>query len=207
MYADATKIYDSGADDWCNRDQGDRRLHRRCEPSFGSSSPTAATTSLLDHADWAEARIECGSGGGGGDTTPPTITARTPAGFATGVAVAISPTATFSEAMNPSTLTTSTFTLVQQGQSTPLAATVSYASQVATLDPTANLAANTTYTATVKGGSSGAKDVAGNPLAADVNWTFTTAAGGQATSTYLTDLTWTLDDERLGPGGEGQVER
>jgi len=49
----------------------------------------------------------------------------------------VSPTATFSEAMNPATLTTSTFTLVQQGQSTPVAATVSYAGQVATLDPTA----------------------------------------------------------------------
>ena len=55
--------------------------------------------------------------------------------------------------MNPATLTTSTFTLVQQGQTTPLAASVSYASQVATLDPSADLAASTTYTATVKGGS------------------------------------------------------
>ena len=73
-----------------------------------------------DHGDWAEARIECGSGGGG-DTTPPTITGSTPAPGATGVAVGASPTATFSEAMNPATLTTSTFTLVQQGQTTPLA--------------------------------------------------------------------------------------
>ena len=59
--------------------------------------------------------------------------------------------------MNPATLTTSTFTLVQQGQTTPLPATVSYSSQVATLDPNANLTANTTYTATVKGGASGAR--------------------------------------------------
>src|SRR4029434_6675754 len=77
-----------------------------------------------DHGDWAQARIECGSGGG--DTTPPTITARTPAPGATGVATGVSPTATFSEAMDAATLTTSTFTLVQQGQSTPLPAAVSY---------------------------------------------------------------------------------
>jgi hypothetical protein len=143
-----------------------------------------------DHADWADARIECGSGGGG-DTTPPTITDRSPAAGATGVAASVSPTATFSEAMNPATVTTSTFTLVQQGQSTPVAAVVTYAGQVATLNPNADLQPNTTYTATVKGGASGAKDVAGNALAADVSWNFTTASGGGGTTTYLSDLTWT----------------
>jgi len=35
------------------------------------------------------------------------------------------------------------------------------------------LAAGTTYTATIKGGSSGVKDAAGNALAADKTWTFT----------------------------------
>ena len=127
-----------------------------------------------DHADWALARVDCGSGS---DTTPPTITGQAPLSGAAGVAVATNVSATFSEAMNPATLTTSTFTLVQQGTSTPLAATVSYASQVATLDPTTDLAASTTYVATVKGGASGAKDVAGNALAADVSWSFTTIAG------------------------------
>ena len=34
-----------------------------------------------------------------------------------------------------------------------------------TLDPTANLATSTLYTATIKGGAAGAKDLAGNPLA------------------------------------------
>jgi glucose/arabinose dehydrogenase len=150
-----------------------------------------------DHADWADARIECG--GGGGDTTPPTITAQTPASGATGVAVSVSPTATFSEAMNPATLTTTTFTLVQQGQSTPLPAAVTYASQVATLNPNADLLPNTTYTATVKGGSAGAKDLAGNALAADVTWSFTTAAGGGPTTTYISDMTFTQATNGWGP--------
>ena len=75
------------------------------------------------------------------------------------MALDISPTATFSEAMDPVTLTASTFTLVEQGQPSPLAASVSYQGQVATLDPTASLSAGRTYTATVAGGPSGAKDL------------------------------------------------
>ena len=141
--------------------------------------------------------MECGSGG---DTTPPTITGQTPSNGATGIALDVSPTATFSEAMNPTTLTTSTFTLIKQGTSTPLAASVSYASQVATLNPSTDLEAATTYTATVKGGASGAKDVAGNALASDVSWSFTTSTGGPPpTTSYLSDLTWTSMVNHCGP--------
>src|SRR5262249_50036227 len=126
-----------------------------------------------DHADWALARVECGSSGG--DTTPPTVTGTTPASGATGGVASVSPTLALSQAVDPATITPRTFTFVQQGQSTPLAAAVSYTGQVATLDPNADLQATTTYTATVKGGASGAKDVAGNPLATDFSWSFTTA--------------------------------
>ena len=38
------------------------------------------------------------------------------------------------------------------------------------------LSLSTDYSATVKGGVDGVKDLAGNPLASDVTWTFTTAA-------------------------------
>ena len=89
--------------------------------------------------------------------------------------------------MDPSTLTTSTFTLTKQGQPTPVSALVSYQSQVATLDPTASLEASTTYTAKVEGGPGGAEDVAGNPLAADVSWSFTTAAGTNTPPTPVID--------------------
>jgi hypothetical protein len=41
------------------------------------------------------------------------------------------------------------------------------ATQRATLDPTTSLQANVTYTATVKGGAAGARDLARNPLSAD----------------------------------------
>ena len=89
--------------------------------------------------------------------------------------------------------------MVKQGQTTPLAAAVSYASQVATLNPSADLEAGTTYIATVKGGTAGVKDVAGNALASDSSWRFTTASGGPTGTTYLSDLTWTSMANHCGP--------
>jgi hypothetical protein len=66
--------------------------------------------------------------------------------------------------------------LTKQNSSTPVAAAVNYSSTTnkATLNPSSDLASNTTYTATIKGGSTGAKDSAGNALAQDYSWTFTT---------------------------------
>jgi hypothetical protein len=196
VFAGATKVYDSGT-------MTGTTATKVIDVDISGASElrlvvgNANGTIAYDHADWAAARIECG--GGGGDTTPPTITARAPAPGATDVAISVSPTSTFSEAMSASTITTTTFTLVKQGQTTPVAATVSYASQTATLDPSANLEAGATYTATVRGGASGVKDVAGNALAADVSWSFTTASGGGGTSTFLSDLTWTSATNGWGP--------
>ena len=102
----------------------------------------------------------------------PTVTGVTPANTSTGVAISSTVTATFSEAMNASTITGSTFTLTPQGGST-VAATVSYAANVATLTPTSPLANNTTYTATI---TTGVQSSSGSALAANYSWTFTTVA-------------------------------
>ena len=112
-----------------------------------------------------------------GDAIPPTITSRTPASGATSVPSTSDITATFSQAMNPATINGSTVSLRGPGGSL-VAATVSYsaAQQQAILDPTASLQDSTTYTAAIKGGPGGAADLAGNPLAADSSWSFTTAA-------------------------------
>src|SRR5207244_1328697 len=114
---------------------------------------------------------------GAPDTTPPTVTSVTPASGATGVNTSTTVTATFSEAMNASTITTGTFVL-RNGASV-VTSTVSYNSNtnVATLTPSAALAASTTYTATISGGASGVKDLAGNALASNFVWSFTTGAG------------------------------
>ena len=58
--------------------------------------------------------------------------------------------------------------------------------------------AGRTYLARVLGGSSGVADVAGNRLAADVTWTFTTATGTGTTS-YLSDLAYTVTANGWGP--------
>ncbi len=135
--------------------------------------------------DWSKARMNaCAAVGGTScdppDTTAPTVSGASPADGATGVARTANATATFSEEMDPSSLTGSTFTLVKDGTTTPLEAAVSYdaGTKKATLDPSADLEAGTKYTATVKGGAadcaSCAKDESGNPLAADEVWSFTT---------------------------------
>jgi glucose/arabinose dehydrogenase len=148
-----------------------------------------------DHGDWANAQVSCGA-----DTTAPTVPTVSPVAGASGVVVTSHVTGTFSEAMAVATLTTTTVTLAAQGSPTPVAATVSYdaLSRTVTLDPTANLATSTMYTATIKGGAAGAKDLAGNPLAVDRVWTFTTAATG-ATTSYLSDRTWTSMSNGWGP--------
>ena len=117
-------------------------------------------------------------GTGAPDTTPPTVTNVAPANGATGVGTATSATATFSEGMNASTITTSTFVL-RNPSNAIVASTVSYNADtnVATLVPTQPLAASTTYTATITGGAGGVSDLAGNVLASSYVWSFTTGAG------------------------------
>jgi hypothetical protein len=114
-----------------------------------------------------------------GDTTclsgPPTVISVTPPDGATGICPNTVVLATFSEAMNPSTINTTTFTLTAPGTPpVPVAGTVTYdvASHVATFIPTDPLALNTIYTATI---TTGAEDLYGNPLASNYVWMFTTS--------------------------------
>ncbi len=108
------------------------------------------------------------------ETTPPTVSASTPANGATGVNAGVSPTATFSEPMTASTITSSRIQLTNAA-STVVPATVTYnaTTKTATLTPQAVLTFGATYTVTVKGGTGGVKDTFGNPLAADYSWSFT----------------------------------
>lgn len=103
------------------------------------------------------------------DLTPPTVSERTPAPEATGVAVGSAVTATFSEPLAPATVNGTTFTLT--GPSGVVAGTVSYSGGVATFTPDAALSYSSTYTATL---GTGLTDLAGNHLAAQVAWNFTT---------------------------------
>ncbi len=101
-----------------------------------------------------------------------TVTSQTPAPQATGISPNAAVRAVFSRAANPTTITGQTFTLTDpNGNSVP--ATVSYDSSTntASLTPTAPLALQTTYTATVTAVT--ATD--GGTLASPISWAFTTA--------------------------------
>jgi hypothetical protein len=102
---------------------------------------------------------------------PPTVISDGPANGACPNTTVV---ATFSQAMNPSTINATTFTLTGPG-TTPVAGTVTYdvPGHVATFTPAANLALSTLYTATI---TTGAQDLLGNSLASDFVWTFTTSA-------------------------------
>lgn len=132
-----------------------------------------------------------GSGGGTSDSTAPTVTSTSPADKSTNIAATTDVTGTFSEPMNGSTVSSSTFTLTPAPAGTN---GVSYnsANNTAIFNPGTDLVPSTTYTATIKGGASGVKDLAGNALAADKTWTFTTAPAGGSTS-QTTTLTATAD--------------
>ena len=109
------------------------------------------------------------------DTTPPTVTGNTPSNGATNVSTtSAGVTATFSEIIDPASVTTNTFQLLDSNnQSVSAIVSLNNQTNVATLTPATNLAFSATYTATVKGGQ--VKDIAGNALAADYSWSFTTA--------------------------------
>lgn len=116
-----------------------------------------------------------GGGGGGGDSTAPTVTAQYPADNSSGVVITTPVRATFSEALDAVTVTSSSFTLETTSGGTPVSATVSYdsSSLIATLNPASNLASSTQYTATI---TTTVTDAAGNALASNYSWTFTTAS-------------------------------
>jgi probable HAF family extracellular repeat protein len=117
------------------------------------------------------------------DTTQPMVvnSSTTPQGGATGVGRDTDLTATFSEKMEPSTVNTTTFKLFKvnadgtQTQITDVVVSLSPDGLKATLNPfgekTTLLARNTKYKGVI---TTGTKDLAGNPLAQQKSWTFTT---------------------------------
>jgi N-acetylglucosamine-6-sulfatase len=110
------------------------------------------------------------------------VTSTLPKADATAVAPTTNIKATFSEDMLGSSINGQTFKLFEKGSTTKIAAAISYSASTdtATLDPTNSLRRGITYKAVV---TTGAKDVAGNPL--DQNptilglqqktWSFTTS--------------------------------
>jgi hypothetical protein len=104
----------------------------------------------------------------------PRVESTTPAADASGVAVDTTLEAVFSEPVV--NVDETTFTLRQGTTAVDATVSLSTDGRTASLDPAAPLEGGKAYTATVKGGADGVRDAAGNPLAADRTWTFTTFA-------------------------------
>jgi methionine-rich copper-binding protein CopC len=116
------------------------------------------------------------------DATPPTVTMTVPASSATGVSVVAQPTVTFSEAMDPATITAANVALLKSdGTAVAQAAgspSLDATQKIAKIVPASSLQAGTVYCIRVTGGASGVHDAMGTPLAATFTQSpgFTTAA-------------------------------
>ncbi|MFH1231008.1 MAG: Ig-like domain-containing protein [Planctomycetota bacterium] len=110
------------------------------------------------------------------NTTPPTVLSVSPLNNSTGVPASTNISVTFSEAMNQATAQDA-FSI-----SPSVAGAFSWSSNTMTFNPTGYLAFNTLYTCTV---SIAAEDLAGNNMANQYQWSFTTAAPDIIAATVL----------------------
>jgi len=172
--------------------------------SSGLASNTAYTarlgTGATDLAGNAlQAKTWSFATGANVDVTAPTLVSTSPAGASVAIGSPIN--VTLSEPMDPSTITTANFLVTEPGPiaptptviacstpTCPVRGTVAFdtATNTATfirhnhflspavcdLKPAGDLERNTVYTATL---TTGARDMAGNAMASDVVWSFTTA--------------------------------
>ena len=154
------------------------------------------------------------------ETLAPTVTTITPADGATGVAVDVSPTATFSRPMDPATVTFATVTLTRIG-GPEVTAVVTYTGsrRRVTINPTSDLDPGATYVARIDGV---AMTTDGISLGPAFSWAFTTAApappGLPATSAATPSPTAPQPPAQplaqaaprlvvLAPGGGGEIAR
>ncbi len=129
--------------------------------------------------------------------TGPTVIV-TPASNATNIAVTTTVVATFSAAVNPLTVTSSTFQVSSTSNYDTVAGTYSVSGAVATFTPLSPLPGSST----IRVYESGVQDLAGN-TASSSNTTFTTAA--TADTTVPTVVMVTPSNGQTGVGLNGQV--
>jgi hypothetical protein len=117
------------------------------------------------------------------DTIAPTVDNLSPADRTTGVAASTNVTATFSEEMNPFSISGQTFKLFVAGSLVSAQVSYDQNSRTATLDPAQDLEAGATYDAKITknvhlNGQNidGVKDLAGNTINGDKTWSFTVEA-------------------------------
>lgn len=136
--------------------------------------------------------------GDGVDRTPPSVAYVSPFVNEKDVSNNNAVSITFSEAVDPATISGNTFTLSAEGKA--VTASVVYGGNTAILRPARNLADNTVYTAAV---TAGIKDLAGNALAQSYSWSFTS---GIAPDTETPTVSSTYPgDTSTGAGTNGAI--
>ena len=110
------------------------------------------------------------------DSTLPTVTSLSPPDGSAGVCLTRAVSATFSEPMDATTINTSTLRVTDNGVAVAGSVTYDAPSQVASFTPASasGFAASRSFVVTVVSGSTGVKDLAGNALAVDRVWGFST---------------------------------
>jgi hypothetical protein len=122
------------------------------------------------------------------DITAPTVASTSHADNTTKIAVNLPITATFSDYLDNSTVTSTNFFL-NDNSSNLITSTITYSDKTATLTPNSNLSENGTHIATIK---TGITDLAGHALESDYSWSFKTGdftAPIVAEETAVTSLT------------------
>lgn len=149
-----------------------------------SATVTAAATDLAGNALAGNSTVLPNAGnhvwsfttGATADAALPTVTSLSPPDGSAGVCLTRAVSATFSEPMDASTINTSTLRVTDGGVA--VAGSVSYdaPSQVASFTPASasGFAASRSFVVTVGSGSTGVKDLAGNAMAVDRVWGFST---------------------------------
>ncbi len=171
-------------------------------PVAQTCSVTANGGGDITSADVTNVKVDCVE-----DITPPTVDLTFPMNGDDDIALDTNIAATFSEPMVASTITTDTFTLYDVTASTSVNGTVSYDSNsnTAIFDPDDDLTIAHEYTATI---TTGATDLAHNPLEDDYPWSFT-AIDVSCTTTVDSGLvagqTWTVDGSPYCVTGDIQV--
>jgi len=158
--------------------------------TYSGTTATFTPTSMLDASTVYTATISSSAKSSSGASLAadkvwsfttvglPAAGATDPLDNATAVSLSKVVAITFSVAMDPLTITSSTF-MLKQG-TTAVAGAVAYSGTTATFTPTTALAPNTVYTATV---TTGAKNIAGDAIAANKVWSFTTVPLPEVSST------------------------
>lgn len=163
--------------------RGDVRHVVLPDDSLSNLVYTAGVTFLLGGEKKAVAPIAAPvSQAPGKDTTAPFVTLAIPFNASTGAPLHTKTRIAFSEAMDPATISTKTFTLYE-GKN-PIAGTVLTPTDTsASFTQVNNLTPDTLYTGKV---TTGAKDLAGNPLANDYVWSFKTVPAPTSKTNVVT---------------------